>query len=286
MKKLLAILIALATVLSLCSCSANKGNEDESTNAGENDVTSNVVTETQADNETTKESVVHAENYITNEDTFVEKLSSLIDVSLYNYTEYDNSLGGQYMMDYDLQKKTSYNIDYGVKLDDGTEFTLPVPIKDLEKLGWTLTNNPKVEPGKIVSGPSLKNSDGDYLYFVSAANFTENTLDFSECILTAYKIELYTTDHKSEHPNAIGFTMCDTITEASTLEDIIQELGNPTSVSAYIYEHDGEYQKTTITLSYDQFGEVYNGLKFELSGDGNYIVKVEYSKSEVTTMNF
>lgn len=288
MKKILAILLALATLFSLCSCSLLGKDDsdnttvaetvDESKNSAEEQPTSAKDTET-----TTKKEVVHAENYITSTDDFIEKLSSLIDTSIYTVREGDNYY--TYEMDYDLQKETSYDIDYSVKLGDGTNFALPVPVKEFEKQGWTISQNPEVKAGYVVTGPRMESSQGNYLWNVSAANLTDDTLKFNECDLVGCKIELYTTDHKNVADGAIDFIICDTITEASTLEDIIKRLGNPTIVSCNISEYNGEYDRTKITLGYEQLGEVYDGLEFELSGDGNYIVSVKYRRQNIKTID-
>lgn len=285
-KKILMSVISMILVVStLSGCSAllfrNKSENAATVRADELTVYDEYESEYVFEEETFEEATVknepsHTQIYITSKEDFIAKIKTLIDISLYEENDYESTYS--YTMKFDIQQKTEYDFDYGIELGDGTKFALPVPVKTLGNQGWTLNQNPEVKPDNVLSGPRLVNSQGNTLVFVSAVNNSDDTLDFDECDLVGYNIELYSHDLKEPSNSAIDFTVCGTITQNSTLEDIIAKLGNPSKVMCNVVEYSGEYQRTEITITYEQLGSPYNYLEFVLSGDGNYITEMEYSK--------
>lgn len=285
MKKLrfLSLAIALLMIVTMfVGCGSkedNDGTVDNSTNTqsttdvGKNETTNSTESNIEVDTSN--------KGYITSKEAFVNKMAELLDVSLYgDLSESDNTSFRLYHYQLGYENKKEYDLDYKIQLGDGSEFTMPITFSELEKKGWILQESsaPDREMGAgLMTFGTIKNASGKALS-VAAYNPTDKTITFKECTVINVDAQQYGSfDPTKKLDDAIDFTVCGTLTNASTLEDIINKLGNPTSISCTLhFDDEGNYTNSDINITYTQKSSAYSQLVFELSGDGNYITTVNY----------
>lgn len=285
--RLLTPIIAMTMIITLLVGCGSKENTNQTTDNQANTQTTNDTEK----NEKEDSSEFHvdvdtsAKGYITSKDAFVNKMTELLDLSLYaelNESSVGTSETYSYRLNYGNEKE--YDLNYHVKLGDGTEFTMPITFSELEKKGWVLqeSSQPEMEMGaNLMTIGRVENASGQSLG-VTAYNPTDKTITFKECTVIRVESQQYDlTDpiNPTEKLNsAIDFTICDSLTNASTLEDIISRLGNPSSVfCALNFNEDGTYDDSKITITYTQKSSAYSSIEFKLSGDGNYITEIDYN---------
>lgn len=281
--RILSIALALLIILAMfagCSIQLNIGETTPSS------TDTQATTNTQpSDTVGTTESNIQADtsnkSYITTKDAFVDKMEQLLDLSL--YTELDESdVGSSILCLYqiDEENEKEYDLDYKLQLGDGSEFTIPITFSELEKKGWILreTSDPdrELDSGYMTFG-TIENASGKTLS-VAAYNPTEEKIAFKECTVINVDSQQYGSfDPTKRLDDAIDFTVCDSLTNASTLEDIIQRLGNPYYITCALrFDDDGKYTDSSIEISYQQESSAYSQITFKLSGDGNYITALNY----------
>ncbi|MBE6784930.1 MAG: hypothetical protein E7538_01670 [Ruminococcaceae bacterium] len=218
-------------------------------------------------------------NYINSKESFVEKISDLVDLS--QYEDLDQSEVGNsvlYFYNMNSEKETTINFDYSIQLGDGSEFVMPITLNELEVKGWKLhySSDPNFE---LKSGYSttdlIENKDGKQLY-VDLFNPNEETIALKDATVVAIESEQFSTSyHEEKMDQAIEFKVCDSITNTSTLEDIISVLGNPNEIVCTIVNNDNGYDHCKIEISYNG-SSAYSNIEFNLSGDGNYILNMSY----------
>lgn len=220
-------------------------------------------------------------NYITSKASFVSKVSELVDISLYENLETIDESKYYQMYEYKLKStvESSNNLDYWIGLGDGTEFTMPITFKELEKKGWSLKKeskpNEKVSAG-IMSYGYIENAQGKEL-FTFVYNPSNKKKALKECTVigvTADQIRILNPVEKLAE--AIDVAVCDSVTNASTLEDIIRKMGNPTIIDYTVEYDNGKYSYSIVELYYEQSGTVPGQLYFRLSADGNFITAIHY----------
>lgn len=234
---------------------------------------------TEALSDPTEADSTPATGYITSKEDFVSVVSKLIDLSLYDdlYEDIDDD-NAYYSFDIDYDNETTYNLDYSIILSDGTAFTMPYPIAELAKKGWSISDTAasrEIEAG-LMSWAWCENTNNQEIY-ITACNPTEETVTFGDCSVCEIEIKFYDSLEHVKYEKAPGFTICGGITEYSKLEDIISTLGNPSCITLWIdYDENGNYEYAEIEVEYCQPDNAYEYLEFTLSGDGNYIVSIRY----------
>lgn len=276
-KRLLAL--ALAVMLMLTAF-AGCGKKDAEKEEKKEPVSQS---EEKTDEKKVDTNVPAEETGITSKESFVNTMSKLLDLSL--YMDLSESYNGSYdsfsyRMKYENQK--DYDLDKKVRFADGSEITLPVKVAELSSKGWNFAYDSsageELKSGYETASIGFKNSSGkqfdSYVY-----NHTSITTTLDNCEVSGIIVNQYGTINPNEKiDTAIGFTVCGTITENSTLEDIIARLGNPTSVSCYVHRDDaGAFKYSKVNIEYMQDSAPSNWLKFTLSGDKGYITEMSYS---------
>lgn len=277
--RFLFVMVALLLMLTmLTGCFGELKPEEASTNM--ESMTDVDKTETTQPTDNIVDDTV-ADGYITSKTAFVNEMSELLDLSLYqdlSESDYTSFKSYSYTLDYENEKE--YPLDYKIKLGDGSEFTMPITFSELEKKGWFLQDSSspdrELDTGLMTYG-TIQNTGGKTLS-VSAYNPTDKTIAFKECTVIAVRAEQYSTIEPTEKlSGAIDFTVCDSLTNLSNLEDIINKLGNPYLVTCVVhFDDNGQYTYSDIEINYTQKSSAYSSLVFELSGDGNYITNVRY----------
>ena len=202
-----------------------------------------------------KEVIIH-EN-ITDLETVEEALNSLVDISLYE----KKPVGGlDSQKDYYVYqlRDNDYkpNISFDVTVEGSTNFTIPFMIPELQQQGWTLDAESE---GKSVESMSIEicemENEAGKTFTVHAYNLGEETKTPEElpCYKFATRLCIFDSGIGAvkELPG-VSFTLCDSITEQSKMEEIIAKLGMPKSVHFWsVYSDEtGEYEYSEITLVY------------------------------------
>lgn len=303
-QKLIALLLCFSMVLALLAgCKSDKEPEENTDKNGtsvkeenqddqveKEEENQNDQTEKEEDTDKPKEET-HIEvdtsnkNYITDETSLIAKVEELVDTSLYgDMYKNDNASFISYMCERNYDNRQEYDLDYKYEFGDGSVVQMPLTFAELEMEGWVLSSNnedQELDPGYMTFG-RVKNSSGKELY-VSAYNHTSSKAAFKDCTVINIEAAQYSDLNIAKKiDSAIDFTVCGSITNASTLEDIIDVLGDPTSIyCSFHYDDNGNYKYSKLTVSYIQKSSAYSQIVFELSGDGNYIINVDYSVNAV-----
>ena len=124
---------------------------------------------------------------------------------------------------------------------------------------------------------ALENGSGQ-TFSATICNLTENTVAFKDTTVIGMESAQYDSLEPSEkYEDAIDFTVCGSLTNHSTLEEIILLLGNPTTLDITLwYDDSGAYEYAEIEIEYCQADTAGSKLSFVLSGDGDYILSVSY----------
>lgn len=286
MKKFLSFTLVLMFLLVIFSACGSTNPAPNNSNTGDNNSNDTVsvtetVTEPAADDSITPADFSRTD-YMTSKEAFVEIVGGLVDISLYDeLEEYESTSSKSYSYNIKYENKMEYELDYSITISDGASFTMPISFADLEKCGWSLKSSShaetEMEPG-FISWAYCHNSAGQEIY-VGAYNPTEETIAFGECSVCMVEFTMFdtTSETPEAYENTPGFTVCGGITHASTLEDIISVLGAPESFYYSIHtDENGAYEDSYIELTYEQASSAYDYLVFKLSGNGNYIISMEY----------
>ena len=277
MKKIKILSLILTALMIMCvmtGCGSSKGDNNSNITT---DISTNPVGTTSINN---TENIINAsdDKYIYSKETFVEKMSALIDVSLYTLDENNSGTFSIYSYNIQSDKKTATNLDCTVKIYDGTEITMPISVKEFKNKGWNFKHNDSENNlgAGLLTFSAFENADGKNLS-ADLFNSTDRTVTFEEATITGIESQQYSTsDHNKKIEGALDFKVCNSITNDSSLVDIISVLGNPTSVICSISkESNGQYKYSKVTIKYEGSSS-YNYLEFELSGDNNRILTMEY----------
>ncbi len=275
-KRLLALALGVMMMISaFAGCSKSEPGEEENKKEP--------VSQTQEKTEEITEDVdVPAEETgITSKESFVNTMSKLIDLSL--YMDLSESYNGSYdtfsyRIKYENEK--DYDLDKKVRLADGSEFTLPIKVSDLANKGWTIPSNSspdaQLKSGYETPTINFKNSAGKQ-FEAAVYNHTDITTAVKNGTVTEIRTHLYgSLDPNKKLDSGIGFTVCGTITENSSMEGVIARLGNPTSVFCTVRRDDtGAFKHSTVEIKFEQ--SAYNYLTITFSGDKGYITEMKYS---------
>ncbi len=268
---LLLALLLMTVLLTGCSQPEEKTGEkdDDSVEVIEKD---DDLPEEDPDQEPVKENDYQwqpsQENVITTHDELVAFLEPFVDFSKYEYSppDEDEMRYSSHYYSRSYEHELEYSLDYGVELFDGTAFTMPVTVSELEAAGWKIQNptDQTMEPG-FMTWTNLENAAEQTIY-VTIYNHTEAAVGFADCMVIG--VELL--------PETVGFTVCGQISETATLEDILRTLGEPSTIWYALYDRDedGNYESVEIELSYENSARNY--ITFTLSGS-HTIEEVDYS---------
>ncbi len=211
---------------------------------------------------------------------FTDKIGRLVDLSRYN----DHSTGNEschFALPYEEEAKLQFPGGLQIQLGTGKAFTLPIAYADLEKLGWKASNvdmEEMLEPNHYTFGSVSKiaNSKGQEALFGLHHN-SQQALPYKECDVYALKVTMYNSfDHSQRYDTAAPFTLCGSITQNSTVADVIHALGSPDAISYYVsYKADGQYNYSTTKLTFRQTDR--SELVFEFEQDKMLTAKCEYN---------
>lgn len=276
-KRLLAIALAVAMMLTVfAGCSKRDPEEEEKKDSVSQ-------TEEKTDEKTEEADVPTEETVITSRDSFVNTMGKLMDLSLYNdLTENYNASYDTFSYHIKYENERDYDLDKKIRFADGSEVTLPIKVSELADRGWGFAYDSSAGT-ELASGyetPSIgfKNSSGKQ-FEAWVYNHTSVTTTLGNCMVPELTVNLYgSLDPNKKLDSGIGFTVCGTITENSTLEEVIARLGNPTSVFCTVRRDDtGAFKHSTVEVTFEQSKATHNHLTIKFSGDKGHIVEMKYS---------
>ena len=155
---------------------------------------------------------------------------------------------------------------------DGTEITLPITIEDLLRKGFEITeinfepvyyldleSNLSFGSLKVVS----KRANNFLAYAINPGENYQGKM--KDCLVTQVDVSFYENGSDFETDNAplvpeIKFFK--NISKDSSLDDIIKELGYPSSIDYSTAEYKGEITISNIQLRYDFSNKEYNGYTY------------------------
>ena len=280
-KILSLLIIAIMTATLLCACTKESDETKKTPNTSDVTTMSEESAEPQEDQaqETPETS---ANNPITSKEDMDEIIAALLSDSAYSTKDGgDKTTYTTYTYDLNNNNKTDYDFDFSIKLANSTKFTMPVNVKDLNDKGWDFENsNAKestLEPNTTqLSSTSLTNNTYKIGGFLS--NNSDKTATAKNCDISAVELNLYGVSyspdyHYSKFEYAPDFTICDSITNNSTVQDVINRLGAPTKITL---TDNSEYNYFEIKLLYVQNSDSNQQLEIIFSGENNCIVKFYY----------
>ncbi len=272
MKKFKLLAGILAFVIMLTALTGCGGNADANDAQG-NNMSTNV---TQDNNAGTQGTVNNEENNTitaSEKDFFNDTIASLIDTSKYEYKDWSLEEGYGNSVEYSLESDYAeqYNFDYLIKFADNSEIKLPVTYSEMENLKWnTETAADKQVSNKVQTGVYFTNGTGEKIIL-----WTQNLVDGDEAYANLSDCKFFTIELDARYVSK--YTICGTITESSTMSDIIRALGNPTTI-------DYDWDDNEIKLYYhEQLNNGYSSISVYLDGKGTTIssIKYQYSPSDV-----
>lgn len=249
MKKILCIILLISCIFSLISCS-----------------------DTNDDNETIETPDEKIE-LITDYETFKIEMSKRIDFSKYTFThESPSETLNSYKYEFEKEQKLkTAKSNFKVEID-GIKIALPISIEDFLKKGFDITEI-NFEPvyyldlESNLSMGSLKvvTPKGNNI-LVYAINPGENYQGkMKDCLITQVDVSFYKNGLDFETDNAPlvpEIKYFKNIGKDSSLDDIINELGQPSSIDYSTAEYKGQITISTIQLRYDFSNKKYNGYTY------------------------
>ncbi len=286
MRKFLAIILAVLMLgVAVAGCGEDSGINQSSTQSNtQSDTQSQIPNETQKEqidetiiNEPFYKTPADRDAFATNVAEFVANIEKLIDVNLYNRSEFDDDDCVMYSfktIDYDYKDA---KLDYTVTLGNGAMVTLPTTFELLEKKGLstkssaddTVRNN-----SILISYREFKTEKEEKVMFCPV-NLTETKdAPLKECDFFAVGFFLNEYSHStnniaeySQANNAPRFKVCG-LDPYSTIEDAIKIVGNPIEIQ---YSHSDN----RVTLVFNKKENNNSTLSIEFTASGNYINKLE-----------
>lgn len=211
--KAISLILAFVLVVSVCAC----GKVDENYGV---ESSSEVV-------ESTKIKTDDASK-ITSLDN---KMSKFFDITLFDEENYSQIY---------LGNKIKINAEY-----DGTKFTLPTKIGDIEKDGWTLTKGSDYNKNSLIYAKetvelNFVNENGSKItaLFYNPLNVS---VRFSDCSIVKFRVN----NGYVKNPSMYANFNINGITNTSVITDIFQVLGTPSHF----------YKKTENSYYFDYFFE-------------------------------
>lgn len=210
-------------------------------------------------------------------------LSTAIPDAKYTITNNDNKDTFFYTIDKNLWQ--DYDLNYNVKLEDSSEFTMPVSVKDIESKGWQFKNSDAKEkilsPSSYQTATEFVNSKGNKIA-LNIYNGTDKDTAVKDCNVTGIELNIYSMYfspefHYEKNDDATSFTICDNLTDKSTMEDVIKRLGAPYKIRLITRnDNEGNYRNTEVTLTYMQKSNPKEQIIFVFSGDENRLLSLFY----------
>lgn len=304
LKKILAILAALAMVLSLAACGSyeitiekkddekvasdsvdEKEEIEEDEDGPEEDEEETEEEETEEETEEEKDDSEDDEEFLATPKEIRDYLSKALKLSDYeNSNETDSSIS--YSMSYDENERSKF--DFALKID-GEKLQFPTTYDDLKEKGYSFSSsmqNEKSEQPASTTGNYYFNAPGGGIAWIMSLNSSDYDKPIIDCDFYGVTLYGYEFDNSASKKivrssRASDFVINGTIDSDSSAIDVIKEFGMPNK----IYVGFSEFY-TWIQLTYTE-GTGYSTEKltfnFKYYDGGTYLedVSYEYPYSEI-----
>lgn len=211
MKKTIAMLLALVMVLALTACGSTEAEEKNPADAS-NEQKENVSQDAADDNADSEESLLIDLKAI---------LGEAVSVDDYELSYMDEEFANLQLLDDDYKE-----LDYLIKLGDGTAIELPMVYGELLDAGWvSATSWTETVEGNSAGFASHSNAAGDTI-FVTIKNPTNQFMDLEDTWITGVHVgDDFTADFD------IGG-----VSQGDTVETLIAAFGLPSSIEYFVDE--------------------------------------------------
>ena len=307
MKRILAILVALATILSLSACGnyeinfkeKDDGEKSVVDSADENDFEEDEEEEKEdkkdkkdkenkkdkgdKDNEeeTEEEIVVDGVPNFTkdikkNQKLLEAYLKTFIDIKGYEDIDEDSDDEveeyGNLSKSYSYDKRRSADIDYEIAID-GNQIPVPGDYADLEDSGFdfksSVYNSDSEFKGNTYGNIDMITSD-DKNFEVTFFNKDSSASKLSDCMVIGFRF-----DNQQSYLNCVDFSV-NGIEKDSSLEEIIEEFGNPQQLNYNIFEDGRVY----VSLRY------YNYTDGKTWSDGEMYISYLLTEEQIDLLTY
>ena len=256
MKKFLAIFLALTLLFSFAACNKD-GNGDDNTSTPTEQTDDNGTTNK---NESTtkkpiKEEKTTAEPFVNPNITEPANLFKVVDVNGYNHQEGTPntapSSGVTFIANrYTAKNQVANTIPNTVSVGASQFVFAQTTLKEIVGQGWTPVGktdlNQAVEPGKEANA-IIKNAQNSIIK-IKVINKTSNVVAAGDCVLSEVGI---VKSVKSDYSWA-AFKLGDTVSTDSVYAEVVNNFGNPTSITAAEYYKGNTYNYCKATLAFEQ----------------------------------
>lgn len=284
--RILAIVLAFLLIVTATGCQKAPANEAATP---ETNAPASVESNDSAEQADSAPVVSQGKAFATTPEEFTDKIQELVDLS-----KYEVYLSDDYPTDIDYDLDTEYDFtcefDYTVSFSGASAITLPVTFNSMANSDWsTEASADAMVSNKVQSGITYATADGKEitLWTTNLAeidNDEDVSCALSDCTFYNIDIELYESDYAENeagediviyqaNPNAPSFTIAGSITEKSSIADVINTLGMPSNI-----EFSGEENEIYISYTKPE-NDWYSNLHFYFAADGDYLVSVSYKYS-------
>ena len=194
-------------------------------------------------------------------------ITNIVDLSHYTLSKTsDSESSSYYTLNADLNNKQ--DLDHTMVLD-GVELIYPLTFEELGQKGWKISSedaaNEEMKPSYAMSS-YCENSAGHTIY-VMGYNHLAEAAAYDKCTVKDIEITVLSSDDKYSKAlkSAPEFIIYGSITNASTIQDIINVLGEPSAIRT-----NGNLSKITITYDCND-----GDIQFDLTSDGQHIILVD-----------
>lgn len=187
-----------------------------------------------------------------------------------------------YKMKRDVYETQNYALDYSLVVED-TTFSLPLTCGELEEAGWDCRDDLESEiessdrMGVLVS---FRNHAGKEFY-ASVVNRSGATKQLKDCYITEVKFEKYTHDYLEDitilSDTAPFVTVCGDIDSNSSLQDILDQLGEPWMIE-FCTDGEANYEPLAyVKLTYRvQTDNEYGCLAIAVAAETDDVMSIDY----------
>ena len=275
MKRILAILVALATILSLSACGNyeitfkekedddnsvvdsidekdnDEDEEEEKEDKKDKEDKNDKNNEEEPEEETEEEIVVDGVPTFTKDVKKNKKLLEAYLKTVFDFKEFEEEDESDDLEEYGHYDKYYYkesyvdaDIDYEIVVD-GNSITMPTDLETLEECGFDFANSTYNEDSEFKKNTygdiKMKNSDGES-FNVRFLNTSDENKALSDCLVTRIDINPQSGSPIDFSFNGIG--------ENSSLEDIAEEFGTPNKLNYTLFDDGRVY----VDLTYQNWG--------------------------------
>ena len=305
MKKILISLLVVSILMSLCACSPSglldaaqqqqeQENETPTASQTENAATEDRPTTLQTESITTEDMPETSQSKFedvsdrTKIATTVEEFDSVIGkfVNLDHYskqTPYSNADQiSTYKMKSDVSKTIAYDLDYTITAE-GITFSLPITCGELEAAGWDCRNNlaSEVESSdRMGVTVSFRNYAGKE-FFASVVNRSGVTKQLKDCYVVGVGFDKYKHNYLENittlSDTAPFVTVCGDLDSNSSLQDVLNRLGEPWMIEFYTDGDVNNEPLAFIRLTYQVKSDTeYGCLKIAIAAETDDVMIIDY----------